>query len=77
VDTNINHTVPQRISGLEDVTVSMRVNRKLENPTVVFRQGGEVIAKRRLKRAIPAEMIRIPLKKENIRTTEAVEICVE
>lgn len=77
VDTNINHTVPQRISGREDVTVSMRVNRKLENPTVVFRQGGEVIAKRRLKKAIPAEMIRIPLKRESIRTTEAIEICVE
>ncbi|MDD3214427.1 MAG: FAD-dependent oxidoreductase [Eubacteriales bacterium] len=77
VDGNINHTVPQRISGMEDVTVSMRVNRKLENPTVVFRQGETVIAKRKMKKAIPAEMIRIPLKKENIRSTEAVEICVE
>jgi hypothetical protein len=36
-----------------------------------------VIAKRRLKKAIPAEMIRIPLKRESIRTTEAIEICVE
>lgn len=77
VDANINHTVPQRISGQEDVTVSMRVNRMLENPTIVFRQGEEVIARHKMKKAIPAEMIRIPLKKKAIRSTEAIQICVE
>jgi len=77
VDANINHTVPQRISGQEDVTVSLRVNRKLDNPTLVFRQGGEIIARKKMKKAIPAEMIRIPLKKDSIRSTEAITICVE
>ncbi len=43
----------------------------------ITRQGETVIAKRKMKKAIPAEMIRIPLKKENIRGTEAIEICVE
>ena len=66
-DRNVNHTVPQKISGQRDVNVTMRVNRKFENAVIVLRQGGEVIAKKSMKKALPAEMIQIGLKKEAIR----------
>lgn len=76
-DASINHTVPQCISGREDVTISLRVNRKLENVTIAVRQGEHVIARRRMKKALPAEMIRIPLKAENIQDEQEIEVVVE
>lgn len=76
-DASINHTVPQRISGREDVTISLRVNRKLENATIAVRQGEHIIARRRMKKALPAEMIRIPLKAENIQDKQEIEVVVE
>lgn len=75
-DRSVNHTVPQKISGRQDVNVSLRVNRKFENCTVVLKQGGTVIAKKAMKKALPAEMIQIPLKKDALVGTEEIEVSV-
>ena len=75
-DRSINHTVPQRISGQEDVTLSLRVNRKLENVTIVVRQGETVLAKKKMRKALPAEMIRIPVRHEGIVGTGEIEVAV-
>lgn len=75
-DKTVNHTVPQRISGTKDVNVSMRVSRKFENCTVVLKQGGNVIAKKTVKKALPAEMIQIPLKKDALLGKEGIEVSV-
>lgn len=76
-DPNINHTVPQWISGQKDIIVSLRVNRKLERPTIVIKQGDVILAKQTLRRATPAEMIRIPLKKAELSGNEKIEVCVQ
>ena len=75
-DRSINHTVPQRISGQEDVTLSLRVNRKLENVTIVVRQGETVLAKKKMRKALPAEMVRIPVRHEGIVGTGEIEVAV-
>ena len=73
----INHTVPQRISGTRDVSVMLRVNRKLENCAVVLRQGGMELARRKMKKALPAEMIRILLNHDRIIGDGKIEVSVE
>ncbi len=73
----INHTVPMKISGNKDVNVSMRVSKKFENCTITIKQGDKVIAKKFMKKALPAEMIQIPIKKENIETKEEIEVSVQ
>ncbi len=72
----INHTVPMKISGKKDVNISMRVSKKLENCTIVISQGEHVIAKKFMKKALPAEMIQIPIKKENINSKEEIEVSI-
>lgn len=73
----VGHTVPQRVSGTRDVTLSLRVNRALAAPTVLARQGGETVARLKLPRALPAEMIRLPLKREKLNDRQEIEVCVE
>lgn len=75
-DRTVNHTVPQKISGNQDVDVTMRVSRKYENCIIVLKQGGEIIAKKAMKKALPAEMIQIPLKKDALRGIEEIEVSV-
>ncbi len=70
----INHTVPMMVSGTRDVTISMRVGRKFENCTIEVRQGEKVLAKKYLKKALPAEMIQIPVKKETFEGEQEVEV---
>ena len=69
--------VGQRISGQQDVTISLRVNRKLENVSIVVRQGEAEIARRKVKKALPAEMIRIPLKADRMQSKQEIEVVVE
>lgn len=73
----INHTVPMKVSGTKDINVSMRVSKKFENCTITIKQGDKVIAKKFMKKALPAEMIQIPIKKENIETKEEIEVSVQ
>ena len=74
--SGINHTVPMKVSGKKDVTISMRVGRKFENCTIGVRQGEKVLAKKHLKKALPAEMIQIPVKKEAFEGEQEVEVCI-
>ncbi len=75
-DRNVNHTVPQKISGAHDVTISMRVSRKLENCSIFVKQGNEVLAVKQMKKALPAEMIQIPIQAASIRGTQEIEVSV-
>ncbi len=58
-DRNINHTVPQKFSGKKDITLSMRVNRPMKECEIVISQNGKVLKTKKMKKAIPAEMIQI------------------
>lgn len=76
-DANIGHTVPQRISGDRDVQISLRVRQVLKNVRIVIKQGGTELASVKMKKALPAEMIQIPLKAQAVTTMEDLEVYAE
>lgn len=76
-DRNIGHTIPQKISGSRDVTLSMRVRSVFKNCRIVVRQNGVEIAAKKMKKALPAEMIQIPVKAAKIDGTQKLEVSVE
>lgn len=76
-DPSVNHTVPQKISGQRDVDVSLRVSKNFTDCAIVFKQGGEVIAKKRMKKALPAEMVYVTLRKDALKGKEEIEVSVE
>lgn len=73
----IGHTIPQKISGSHDVTVSLRVRRQLKDCRIVVRQEGRQVALKKMKKAIPAEMIQIRVKADAIETKNPLEVSVE
>ena len=76
-DGNINHTVPQRVSGTRAFKLSMRVNRPMKDCRVVVRQNGVELASKKMKKAIPAEMIQLAVKANRIAQNGDLEVSVE
>lgn len=76
-DGNIGHTIPQKISGEQDVTLSMRVRKLIKDCRIVVRQGGKEIGAKKMKKALPAEMIQIAIKADKFISKDAVEVSVE
>lgn len=76
-DGNISHTVPQRVNGREDFTLSLRVNHPMRDCCIAVCQNGVRVAERKMKRAIPAEMIRIPVRAERMAAQGDLEVRVE
>ena len=76
-DTNIGHTIPQKLSGEQDVKLSMRVRSLIKDCRIVVRQNGVEIASKKMKKALPAEMIQIPVRAEKITTKDPLEVSVE
>ena len=73
----VNHTIPQRISGTGDTVISLRVSRQFKDCRIVVRQGDRVIGEKKMRKAIPAEMIQLELKKEAFVNRENLEVSVE
>ena len=76
-DGNINHTVPQRVSGTRAFKLSMRVNRPMKDCRVVVRQNGVELASKKMKKAVPAEMIQLAVKANRIAQNGDLEVSVE
>ncbi len=76
-DGNIGHTIPQKISGEQDVTLSMRVRKLIRDCRIVVRQGGKEIGAKKMKKALPAEMIQLTIKADKISSKDALEVSVE
>ncbi len=74
--SGVGHVIPQRVSGTQDVNVSLRVSRKFENCTIALKQGGEILLQKKMRKALPAEMIQMTLKKEAIRAGGEIEVVV-
>lgn len=55
----VRYTVPQRITGKESFTISLRVSSPMHDVTIAAWQGNTVIGKKKMKKALPAEMIRM------------------
>lgn len=75
-DANIGYTVPQRISGEKDITLSMRVRRPFKNCQINVLQNDEIIKTVKLKKALPAEMIHIKLNKSEIKSFVDLKVVV-
>ena len=73
----IGHTLPQKISGTKDITLSMRPSRQFKDAAVAVSQNGTVIARKKMKKAIPAEMIELPIKKETLSDKGDLEVSIE
>lgn len=65
-DLNIGYTVPQRVSGTGEFTLSLRVKKPMKDCKIVVRQAGKEIAVKKMKKAIPAEMIRLDISHEKL-----------
>lgn len=76
-DNNISHTIPQKISGNKDIKLSMRVKHPFRNCEIIIKQNGEVIKTVKKKKAIPAEMIQIPVKYNKLLSAEDLEVVVK
>ena len=74
---DVGHTIPQRVSGTRDFTLSLRVRRPLQGVSVVVRQGGREVLRRKMRKALPAEMIQLPIRAEALTTEGDLEVSAE
>ena len=63
---NVGHVIPQRISGTRSFTLSLRVRQPLSNVSIVVRQGEKEILRKKMRKALPAEMIQLPIRAEKL-----------
>lgn len=76
-NSTISHAVPHKVSAARDVILSLRVREPRDNCTVTVRQNGRVIAGKKIKKALPAEMIQIIVTQENMEMSGDWEVGVE
>ena len=73
-DATVSYTVPQRVSGTKDVTLSFRPRRPMQNCVFEVRQGNAVIAKKKVAKALPAVMIHLSIKADAFVSQEPVKV---
>ena len=76
-DGSVGYTVPQKISGKQDVTLSFRPRRPMKD--VVFRvmQGERCLAEKKVRKALPAEMLHVSVSAEAFVSEEPVKVVCE
>ncbi|MBQ9009271.1 MAG: FAD-dependent oxidoreductase [Clostridia bacterium] len=74
---NVGHVIPQRISGTRPFTLSLRVRQPLSNVSIVVRQGETEILRKKMRKALPAEMIQLPIRADKLNDSADVEVFVE
>ncbi len=72
----IGYVLPRRISGQDDFMLSLRVRKPMKNVELRVRQGEHTIKSIKLRRAIPAEMIRIPISSRDLKPHESLDVGV-
>ncbi|MDO4327813.1 MAG: FAD-dependent oxidoreductase [Lachnospiraceae bacterium] len=75
-DGMVGQLVPARFSGQEDVTISFRVRRPVKNCTIMICQGEKTVKQVKKAKALPAEMIQIPLRAEDLKQEGDLEVKV-
>lgn len=73
----VGHTIPQAVSGENDFQLSLRVRDHYGDCRIVVKQDGREVAVKRMKKAIPAEMIQFQVKADKIVGKNALEVSVE
>ena len=74
---NVGHVIPQRISGARDFTLSLRVRSPLKDVSLTVRQGDSIVLKKKLRKALPAEMLQLAIQTEKLTGDGDVEVSVE
>jgi NADPH-dependent 2,4-dienoyl-CoA reductase/sulfur reductase-like enzyme len=74
---DVGHVIPQRISGTRDFTLSLRVRKPLTNISIVVRQNGEDVLRKKMRKALPAEMIQLQIRANRLKSNADMEVCVE
>lgn len=75
-DSRVGGLIPQKVSGTKDVIVSMRVRKPVQNCYLEVRQQEHIVHKKKIIQAIPAEMMQIKLKAEDMVKNRDLEICI-
>ncbi len=70
----IGYTVPQKITGQQDVTLSFRPRRPRKNGWVEIRQNETCLVKKKYQRLLPAEMETIILPREKLLSDSAIKV---
>ena len=76
-DQSIAFTVPQHVSGQADFILSLRVRHPVRNCQILLRQGDRIIGGAKLRKAIPAEMILIPVASGDLACREKIEVVLQ
>lgn len=74
---NVGHVIPQRISGSRDFTLSLRVSRPMKAVTLTVTQDGREVLRRRLPKALPAEMLQLPIRAAVLEQSGDLEVSVQ
>ena len=77
IGDGVGHVIPQKIDGRQDVALSLRVNRPMKDCRIVVYQNGRPVAERKMKKAIPAEMIQLSLKAGKLEQEGDLEVKAE
>ena len=73
----VRYVLPQQVGGMRDFTLSLRVSRPSRDQAVWVRDGERKVARKKLVRLHPAEMIRIKVKAEKLQDAKTLEARVE
>ena len=73
----VGHTIPQKVSGKNDFSLSLRVRNHYRDCRIVVRQNGVEVAAKKMKKAIPAEMIQFKVSGAKLQEEGALEVSVE
>jgi len=72
----IGHVVPQRCSGRDAFTLSLRVTRPRRDCIVTVHQGGREILRQTVKNALPAEMLQYSIPAERLNAEGDLEVAL-
>ena len=75
-DNMVGQLTPARFSGTGNVTVSFRMRKPVRNCTVELWQGDHLVKQKKFPKALPAEMIQIALKPEELNEKDNLEVRV-
>lgn len=75
-DASVSYTVPQRVSGAKDFTLSLRPRKPQRNCSVLVKQGGVLIEQKRFANVLPAEMIQLAIKKNKLVRDKNLEVTI-
>ena len=73
----IGYTVPQYLRGSAPFTLSLRVRKPVKDVKILALQGDKVVGQKKLKKALPAEMVRFEVKPDPEMAEKEMEVILE